>query len=298
MSQPARHFFFSLSDKLEIVVRKLRGAANRAAPQQALTMIDCEKQNWQNVRPAFVLSTGRAGTLLLNRLLLPAPNAHAVHAPRPELIRASKRAYEEIDRQPEIFAETFKSAREELIFEAALHNQIFIETNNRITFFAPVIRRVFPNAVFIHLTRRPADFVRSGLRRKWYSGTEDHDLGRIVPIQGEAAEKWDRFSLIEKIGWLWNETNRFIADFTATLKPEDFLFIRAEDLFTHIEITKKIYEFLHLNDFNPKRVAKMIQHPVNVQKKRKYPKYENWPESDKTALKNLTPLAGKYGYKL
>lgn len=295
-SPTARKIFLSLSDVLETIVKKLRGAAVLSAPQKSLTIVDCEKQNWKNVRPCFVLSTGRAGTLLLHRLLLLSSNGYSVHQPRPELIRASKRAYEEIEKAPEIFKETFKSAREELVFEASVRDKVFIETNNRITFFGPIVQEVFPNSVFLHLVRHPGDFVRSGIRRNWYSGEHDHDLGRIVPISGEIKNVWKQSSIIQKIGWLWNETNQFIENFTATVDPQNIFFVKAEELFSQAKITEQIYNFFLLDGFNAAKIKKVIKKPVNIQKKGHYSEFQNWPEKDKQELQQITPLGNKYGY--
>jgi hypothetical protein len=288
----------SLADLLEENVKKIRGAAHRLSPQKLITMADCELQNWENIRPCFALSTGRSGTLLLNRLLMLSPTVFAVHNPKPELVRASKRAYEEIDNYPDIFEETFKSAREELVFEAALRDKTFVETNNQITFFAPVIRKVFPKAVFIHIVRHPGDFVRSGVRRKWFSGEHSHDFGRIIPNKGEYKTKWLEMTQIEKIGWLWNETNQFIEEFLRTLSKDDYIFIKSEDLFKNPEASKEVYSFLEIKAFNRRAVRKAIQKPINVQKKGEFPQYQHWSNEEKDTLKNVTPLAQKYGYTL
>ncbi len=265
---------------------------------KSVTFLNCERQNWENVRPCFVLSTGRSGTLLLNSLLSLSPQAYAVHQPKPELIRVSKRAYEEISESPEIFFEVFKSAREEMVFEAAQRDKIFVETNNRITFFAPIIPQVYPNAVFIHLVRHPADFVRSGIRRNWYSGRHDHDIGRIIPVDPVSKQKWENWSNIEKIGWLWNETNQFIENFTANITSENILFVKAEELFTNPEITKRIYEFLLLADFNMRTAQKQLRKPVNVQRKGSFPKLEDWRIEDRQKLAAVVPLAAKYSYHI
>lgn len=293
-----RLFLLKISDILERTAKKIRGAADKVRPAKSITFLDCERQNWENVRPCFVLSTGRSGTLLLNMLLSLSSQAYAVHQPKPELIRASKRAYQEISESPEIFKEVLKSAREEMVFEAAQRERIFVETNNRITFFAPVIPQVFPNAVFIHLVRHPGDFVRSGIRRKWYSGTHDHDVGRIIPTDQQIKQKWEQWSSIERIGWLWNETNQFIENFKSNFIPENLLFVKAEDLFADPQITKGIYEFLHLSDFNPKLVRKLIQRPRNVQSKGSFPEYPSWSKEDKQRLREVAPLLLKYGYQL
>ena len=287
-----------MADRCEKSSDYFKGAANRLVPERALTLVDCEAQGWQNVRPCFVLSTGRSGTMFLNQLLMLSPRIMAHHHPRPELIRASKRAFEEIAVKPEIFQETFKSAREELIYKAAFRNQVYVETNNRITFFAPIIRDCFANAVFIHLVRHPGDFVRSGIRRHWYSGKSSHDPGRIVPLSGELQKKWQDLPLITKIGWLWNETNQFIQEFKNQVPEPDFLFIQAEELFQDYHLAEKIFSFLHVPTPHSKKIKEIMQKPVNVQKKGKYSHYNEWPDQHKVDLRNICPLARVYGYTL
>jgi hypothetical protein len=289
-----RRVLLRTSDGAQLVVTKLRGAADRLAPNRRLTLADCEASGWQNVRPCFVLSTGRSGTLFLNRLLLRSPSAYAVHQPRPELIRASRRAYEEIARTPDLFAETFKSAREELVHQAAQRGKVFIETNNRITFFAPVMRSVFPRAVFIHLVRHPGDVVRSGIRRGWYSGRHSHDPGRIVPLAGEMQGRWANLNQVEKIGWLWNETNRFVEEFRSTLSTGDCLLVRAEELFTDVQVAQRIFEFVQVQ---PVQVREgFLRQAVNVQRKGKYPHFTDWPTEEKERLARVAPLMARYGY--
>lgn len=293
-----RHSLIQSAIRLENLAKQLRGAADKVIPEKRLFLYDMEQQNWTPVRPCFVLSTGRCGTVLLNRLLLLSPDADPHHEPRPELFRPAKRAYEEIYRFPEIFREVFKSAREEYLLNAARQDKVYIETNNKCTFFAPIIRDVFPRAVFIHLVRHPGSFVRSGIRRKWYTREHSHDIGRIVPLAGEWKARWKSLSPIEKNGWLWNETNRFIEDFLKGLSPDDYLFVRAEEMFRQVEITRRIYGFIGIGGFSPKKVRRLIQKPLNVQKKGSFPPYREWPANDKSALKRIAPLAEKYGYEL
>lgn len=269
-----------------------------ASEETAISQADCERQDWQNARPCFVLSTGRSGTLMLTRLLESSQQVMAVHQPRPELIRPSKLAYEHIAKSPDVFREVFKSAREEYLLDAMRRQKTFVETNNRITFFAPVIKAVFPRSVFIHLVRHPGDFVRSGIRRGWYSGTHDHDIGRIIPTDSELTQKWPDLTQIERIAWLWNETNRFIEEFKTSLPPEEVLLIRAEDLFAEVSIVKQIFDFLHLGDLSDKAVSNVLKRPANVQKKGAFPPYASWKKAEKRELKAMAQLSPQYGYEL
>lgn len=299
MKKIIRNKLLDLSDILESTSKKIRGAAFQVSNVKPITLSDCEKIRWKGIKVVFVLSTGRTGTQLLNKLLSLSPDAYALHEPKPELIRSSKRAYEEIFMRPEIFEEVFKSAREELIVKALQFNKIFIETNNRITFFAPVIPKIFPDALFIHLVRHPGDFVRSGIRRKWYSGEHEHDVGRIVPVKGEVKEKWGKLTQIEKIGWLWNETNQFIENLKGQyIDKNRILFVKAESLFKDPLVTQKIYDFIGLTGFDEKQISKIIKRPINVQKKGEFPEYSDWTEKMKDELKRMVPLAKKYNYEL
>jgi hypothetical protein len=282
----------------EHLSKQLYGAADKVVPEKKLFLYDLEQQNWESIRPCFVLSTGRCGTELLNRLFLLSPDADTHHEPTPELVRASKRAYEELSHAPEIFREVFKSAREEYLLKSARQDKIYIETNNKVTFFAPIIRDVFPKTIFIHLVRHPGSFVRSGIRRKWYTTDHSHDAGRIVPLSGEWKKRWATMSPIEKNGWLWNETNQYIENYLRTLTPDNYIFVKAEDLFQNPDETKRIFEFIGLSGYSPKKVEKIISKPVNAQKKGQFPPYREWPDSDKAALKRVAPLADKYGYQL
>ena len=283
------------SRSFEYLSRKAEGAAYRLLPGQKETIASCEAQNWTNVRPCFVLSTGRSGTLLLTKLLELSPQLAVWHQPRPELVRASKAAYENIKHSPKVYQETFKSAREELVLEALIHDQTFVETNNRTTFFAPIIRDVFPNAVFIHLVRHPGDFVRSGIRRQWYSDKHDHDIGRIVPQTSPVKERWNSMTPIEKIAWLWNETNQFIENVKKTVPPQDMLFIKAEALFSNVAVTQQIFEFLGTECPSASLIKKNLK-PVNVQKKGDYPPFAVWPQEDQQKLRDIAPLMHQYNY--
>jgi hypothetical protein len=137
--------------------------------------------------------------------------------------------------------------------------------------------------------------VRSGIRRNWYSDLHEHDIGRIVPQAGEMKEQWDGLSHIEKIGWLWNETNQFIEEVKKTIPEADVLFVKAEDLFKDVNVTENIYRFLKVDAPSRSLLEKNLK-PVNVQKKGEYPPYRDWPEADKAALKRMAPLMENYGY--
>lgn len=250
----------------------------------------------EEARCCFVLSTGRCGTKLLTNLLALSNKVKCEHTPSPELTYFSKLAYERGLEHKNKFQLGIDMARYELVKDAFLKNQIYVETNNRITFFTPFLAKVFKKSKFIHLVRHPGNFVQSGIRRNWYSGKNSHDAGRIVSY---GTLNWNKMTKIEKIAWLWNETNQFIEDFKANIEDVNrVMFVKAEDLFSKAEASLRIFEFLKVEPPLEKKISKVIKNPINVQKEGKFPEYNKWNPEQKAQLRRYARLSSKYGYNL
>jgi len=250
---------------------------------------------FSEMNPVFVVSTGRAGSKLLVRLMSESKIGSVYHEPRPRMFYGSKLLFEtKQDIQSKQIA--YLNARYDLLKKAYLEEHRFIETNNRNTFFISALDKLFPKAKFIHLVRHPGDFVRSGIRRKYYTGNENDD-SRIQPKKNEKAyNEWDDFSEIEKIGWLWNATNNFIEKEKMDLNDDKILLIKSEDLFFKPDTYNNICSFLNHSLLSDKKINHIIKKPVNKQKHSFYPKWEDWSEDEKSLLIKITPLGKKYGY--
>jgi len=243
--------------------------------------------------PVFVLSTGRCGTKWLTEVLKRDPCMRVNHNDYPELIRHSRLAYESYEREPRLFQEIIRAARDGYILDAARRRQTYVETNNRITFFSHAIREVYPNARFVHLVRHPGDFVRSGLRRGWYHGAL-HDEGRI---RMSDASCWNKMTDIEKIAWLWNETNQYIENFLATLDTSDtYLRVKVEEMFSDVEVGVGICELVGAR-VKRRVIASMLDKKINRQWTGSMPPYEQWSAEEKEQLLRYVPLAERYGYE-
>ncbi len=251
--------------------------------------------------PVFILSTGRCGTKLINNYLNKSEEISSYHSPVPEFIYYSKVAYENniLNRENKLLEMVFDSGRFELIFQSYKNNKIYVETNNRITFFSPQIAKLYPKAKFVHLIRNPADFIRSGIRRKWYTYTNLHDIGRIKPVKNKN-EFDSQWSDIEKIGWLWNETNLFIEKFKKNTSNNRIITIKFEELIENPEVFKKLQRFIGIKPWSQKKILNAIETKVNKQKTGKFPEYKDWTEKQKKLLKQLLndTLTQGYNYKL
>ncbi len=219
----------------------------------------------QNASPCFVLSTGRAGTALLTKILSVQEELIVEHNPIPELTYHSGYAYKFHKDKPELCKAMIDAARYEYIRNAFILDKIFVETNPRITFFAHQLAELYPKAKFIHLIRKPEDFIRSGLARNWYVEGRIRDEGKIKP---DNLEEWQKWSQADKIAWLWQETNAFIEGFKDQLEEDRIITVRSEDLFQDPLVTNNIMKHLGLNPLKIKTIEKYLKKPVNRELKK------------------------------
>jgi hypothetical protein len=285
-----------LIETLQGLETKLKRQHRPRGAQVEVDLRELDAQQLSFVTPYFVLSTGRCGTLWLTRLLRLSKYVRVNHSDYPELIRHSRLAYERYGESPEVFQEIIRATRDEPILRAHRHRQIYVETNNRITFFAYAIRQVYPHAKFIHLVRHPGDFVRSGLSRGWYSGQGRHDLGRITDQASPG--KWDAMSRQEKIAWLWNETNLYVEQFLESLEGHNFIQAKSEDMFRDTRIARDICEFVGANDITKHMIDKMQKRVINRGNRKTIEPYDQWSTIEKERVREEAKLADSYGYVL
>ena len=250
----------------------------------------------------FVMSTGRCGTELLTYLLSPQSKLQVTHNPKHELVALSRKMYEYSFTNDHALLEfATLHARYDLILESFRRGRQIIETNNRITFYCPYLARLFTRSKFIHLVRHPGDFVRSGLRRGFYVDGNAKAMGLLEPSeQSEIASKWNHMSQIEKVSWLWNETNQFIEKARLNIPDDRFLFVRSEDLFSSIAVTRQIFSFVDVSPrWSEKKINRVLRTPLNAQTSGEIPNYSDWSKEDQDQVRSwVTPLASQYGYSL
>lgn len=265
--------------------------------QKKLSLYDLKKENYQSlIPPAFVLSTGRCRTHWLTKALTRHPNMMILHHPDVTFLEEGKLIYENrtLDNHncQKFIMTLIGTARDHYWLDCGKRGLRFVETNNRITFATPYIKKLIPHSRFIHLTRHPVDFIRSGRNRNWYEG-HSHDLGRITMLD---KEQWDKLNLNQKIGWLWMETNHFIFKHTSDLPANRIFQIRSEEITP--ESMNLLYKFLDLDDTYIS--TKLFGKKSNVQEK----KLNLSDEAIKKDLREaffydqLTEVAQKANYKI
>ncbi|MBS3777322.1 MAG: sulfotransferase, partial [Bacteroidales bacterium] len=195
-----------------------------------------------------------------------------------------------------LIREIYLSGRESYLRYAYKCSRRIIETNNYITFFAPVLRELFPRAKFVHIQRHPGDFVRSGINRNYYTGSGSDDIKRIVPVSGSEKAQWESYPQIQKISWLWRETNQFIEEFKQDLDAENFMTINFNAL--DVDKVHALTRFLEA-DVRPSFIRKKLSKRVNVQKTTIKEPFSQWKEEEKRQVDQIAgDLARQYGYKI
>lgn len=243
---------------------------------------------WRDARCVFVLSTGRTGTETLQHLLALSPQIDAYHEPRPQLMIHRKHARWEIGRAPDKYIRVIQRTRGPKLYRSKARGLWYAETSARMTFFAPLLAHLLPNAKFLFIHRHPGEVVRSGMRRGWY---ENHpaDFARIEPVPGEEAFKaWPSWTSFQKICWYWDAYNRFSLDARRRIGEERMLTLKADGLFDGSAVPA-IFAHLGLDVPPADAVEAILSQRRNAQKAASFLLFEDWTP---TMYEDLRRIAG------
>ena len=256
--------------------------------------------------PVFILSTGRSGSKFITHLLNYSSNITAYHEPRPTLLYFSNFAYHN-QNEIKILANMINGARMELVMEVFIKDKIYVESNQCLTFFAPVIANLFKKSKLIHLIRHPGDFVRSAVRKGWHKNDSIWESGRVKKAD---ENRWAGMDQIERLSWLWNTTNTYIEDFKKKINHQRSQTIKFEELVENTQTIKKLLKFTGGEKIKKEKITEMQtkkfneleihpDEPPTMKKMINFPQYNNWDDKMKYKLKvNVEKLALSYDYLL
>jgi hypothetical protein len=247
---------------------------------------------FRSFAPVFVLSTGRSGSKFAAELLALAPELLAVHEPRPTLAYYSGFALRNQDR-PEVLDRMIEAARMEMVLDAFIAGRTYVESNQCLSFFAPSLARVFASAKFVHLVRHPGDFVSSAARKGWYENDSIWEAGRVRPDENE---NWAALGRVDRLAWLWDFTNRFIAGALQGLPAARTMSCRFEDLVAGSGAVQALFAFCGGTVPDAGRAREIQARPVNalridsdepptMRKDPGFPAFRDWPAADVEKLR-------------
>jgi hypothetical protein len=253
---------------------------------------------YNNYSPIFILTTGRSGSKFITNLLNCASNVIAYHEPQPTLQYFSNYAFHH-QSEVDILTNMIDAARMELVLEVFIKNQIYVESNQCLTFFAPVLAQLFKKSKFVHLVRHPGDFVRSAVRKGWHKNDSIWESGRV---KMKDKNQWAQMDQIERLSWMWMTTNQFIEDFKKQVHKSQVFTLKFEDLVEKKKTVKKLLKFIGGHPIEPEKIEEIQRTKINephihpnepptMKKVVHFPFYSQWDDEMKNKLK-------KYGKKL
>ena len=266
------HKMIRTSDIKQIDLDWLYWYFKLGTPKNKITSLELTENINKYIQvPIFFLSTGRCGTKWFSNLLQKDKNNAIFHSPTPTLAKQSKKIFKLYYENNFIIDPFIEDLLKELIFASRENyfrytyktNKRYIETNNYITFFAPILKTIFPDAIFIELTRDPLSFIKSAYNRNYYSNSiEDNKR----PTDTLNNKQWNKYNRIEKIAWLWNNTYKYIETFSNNQNTNTIRFNFNQLTFENVS---KLLNILSIN-ISEKQILKQIPNKVNTQKNKKH----------------------------
>jgi hypothetical protein len=223
----------------------------------------------------FILGVGRSGTTLLSKLLQ--NDGMIVRHEPPEMVRGDRNAYVERFQRRKYNPDYFKGERKKFI-NRQLKKKTYIEINGYLRLHIPILKEVFPDAIFIQIVRDPKAVIRSMMSKK----------KSILPSLQRSCKK----ILFQMCCNIWAEENKEVR-----LLSDGF--IRLEDILTDFdEYKKKLLKPLGIKQ-GKRQWEKIVSHKVNATKKFTFPKYEMWTKKNKRFFQMACKEeANRYGYKM
>jgi hypothetical protein len=202
-------------------------------------------------KPIFIVSSGRSGTAMMDRLLALCPeiemhHEYMVHHIQPVACR---------------YAMGLAGANEVRDVLTATHGAalwyakapVWGDSSNKLSWIVPILADMFPDARFVHLVRdgrKVASSYFHKLGAECYDDDAVDALARYAanpetiqapppekrywwphPVDGESwAPAFPAFSQFERIAWHWSAINRAILEALTPLAAERKLFVRLEDM--------------------------------------------------------------------
>jgi hypothetical protein len=250
-----------------------------------------------NTVAVWCLSTGRVGSHTLAELASLDRKVTALHEPWPNTYGLSRLSYEHLCHEnglSDVLLEAVRTVRQAPVNDA----KIYLETSPQVTFLAPLLAEIFPNAKFVHVVRHPASVVRSAMRRNWYNG-HGFDQWRICPRERKLETGWESMDPFEKNVWLWCETNRWVSDFLNSIGPDRYIILRSEDLFLlENDAVENFFGFLGVATPARRDIVRVIDRQYNAQRTGRFPRYEAWTQEQRMLLRSRAgELMRFYGYE-
>ena len=158
----------------------------------------------------------------------------------------------------------------------------YAEANVYLERFLPLLKEVFPDALFVHLHRDPKDVARSLINRDWYDTPMD-ERHPAMEVEG-----WEQMTQFEKVCWYVRITNENLLG----IKNQ----ICLEQATASSENLEKILR-KYLIPFYPRLAEDIFKEKVNSNRFNDFPSSSDWPDNIRQLFSEICdPLRNQIGY--
>ena len=244
----------------------------------------------ETTQPIFIVSSGRSGTAMMERLFAVFPQIDMHHEYMVHHVQPAACGY-----QMGILDEERTLDVLRLTHLAAVHYSaapFWGDASNKLSWLIPLLDRLFPTARYVHLVRdgrKVASSYFHKLAAECYDDASTAVLQAFYDAQGTLpapppekkywwplphhddplAETFRGYDQFERIVHHWAEINHVILRDLENIPWERKLTIRLEDLVTHGQERQRLLNFLHLPWDD--RIAALLARPHNVNRPEDYP---------------------------
>jgi len=244
----------------------------------------------EDTRPIFIVSSGRSGTAMMEKLFSAYPQVEMHHEYMVSHVQpAAVKYYLGLIG----FGEALHVLR--ATHGAAIHYSqapIWGDSSNKLSWMIPVLDRLFPKALFVHLVRDGRKVTSSYFNKLADECYDDHSVavlqryydshGKLpapppekkywwpVPPRGHPQEMdFITYTQFERIAFHWAQVNRTILHHLEAIDPARRHMVRLEDLVSRPDSRQKLLNFLGLPWDD--RVMGLLNRPHNVNKPEDFP---------------------------
>ncbi len=201
----------------------------------------------------FITGMGKSGTKFLANLLNQCKDAKVLHEP---FLNENEIVNTFLNKQASL--NYILNKRKPIALKNARGTKTYGEVDSYIRYHIPLLKKVFPEAKFLHLVRNGRDVVRSLYLGRSYTSSDK------IAVKFNPKEGWTNESRFEKICWYWVESNKIVhehIDKFVTLEKivSDWDYFKENILdYLGLEMSRKTWEVMRNVRINKSRSKRKL----------------------------------------
>lgn len=209
------------------------------------------------MKKLFIIGTGRNGSKLISHILSTSINNTnmfgEVHGGIDPVF--FKNVYME-----KTTIEKFKSSRDSIMSRIS---GIYVEKNHLVVPILNNILDIYPDAVFLYVSRNKKDIIRSLYSRNIYEGHKNkYEEGRLSPNNKDKYySSWKKMNKFEKVCWYVYTMTTMCDVFLNKLPESQYRIIAYDDFVKERWLLKFVFDWLNL-DFNMEKVNGILDKQI------------------------------------